>query len=137
LTQEIFLAVMGSIDSCREHGSFESWVFGLARNVVREHLRSTQRRQVREMHAQIREAPPTPEDELLGRRVAETFSRRLAAAESWQAEAFALRYFDRLPRSEIARRAERTRFAVRTSVERLRNRVAIDLELPQESEGTE
>jgi RNA polymerase sigma-70 factor (ECF subfamily) len=127
LTQEIFLAVMRSIDAYRARADFESWVFGVARNVVREHFRSARRRQAREAVAQQAGAPPTPEEELSRRRIVETLSRRLAAAESWQAEAFALQCFERLPQTEIARRTERTRYAVGTSLKRLRRRIASDL----------
>jgi RNA polymerase sigma-70 factor (ECF subfamily) len=129
LTQEIFLAVMRSIESYRERASFESWVFGVARNKVHEYIRSQQRRRAREALAESGYAPPTPEERLAGRRMVETLNRRLAAVDSWQAEAFALRYVERLPPSEIARRTERTPHQVRTSLERLRRRMANDLDL--------
>jgi RNA polymerase sigma-70 factor (ECF subfamily) len=131
LTQEIFLAAMRSIDSYQEHANFDSWVFGLARNVVHQHLRSAQRRQAREALAQPRSAPPTPEEKLAERRVVETLGRRLATVEPWQAEAFGLRYFQKLPWTEIARRTERTRYTVSTTLRRLRGRLAIDLDLQQ------
>jgi RNA polymerase sigma-70 factor (ECF subfamily) len=127
LTQEVFVAVMGSIDAYQERANFESWVFGVARNLVNEHLRSTQRRKAREAMSERRSSPPTPEEELFGRRIVEVLDRRLAAAESWQAEAFALRCFDQLAPTEIARRTERSSYAVSTSIERLRHRVALDL----------
>jgi RNA polymerase sigma-70 factor (ECF subfamily) len=131
LTQEIFLAVIRSIDSYQEHANFDSWVFGLARNLVHQHLRSAQRRQAREALAQPKAAPPTPEEELAERRVIETLSRRLATVEPWQAEAFGLRYFQRLPWTEIARRTEQTRHTVSASLRHLRGRLAIDLDLQQ------
>jgi RNA polymerase sigma-70 factor (ECF subfamily) len=134
LSQEIFLAVMGSIDSYQARADFDSWVFGVARNLVREHLRRTQRRYAREALAQSRGAPPTPEEKLFGRRVVETVGRRLASVESWQAEAFALQCFQRVPRAEIARRTGRTRYALRTSIERLRRGVAIDLGISREGQ---
>jgi RNA polymerase sigma-70 factor (ECF subfamily) len=127
LTQEIFLAVMRSVDSYQERADFDSWVFGVARNVVHEHLRSTQRRHAREALAQGGGAPPTPEEKLFERRIVETLSRRLAAVEPWQAEAFALRYFEQLPWTEIARRTERPPNTVSAVLERLRGRMAIDL----------
>jgi DNA-directed RNA polymerase specialized sigma24 family protein len=74
-------------------------------------------------------APPTPEEELCERRTVEALRRRLAAVEPWQAEAFALRYFERLPWSEIARRTERTPRTLSASLERLLGRIAIDLGL--------
>jgi RNA polymerase sigma-70 factor (ECF subfamily) len=40
LTQEVFLAVMRSIDSYQGRADFGSWVFGVARNVARQHLRN-------------------------------------------------------------------------------------------------
>jgi RNA polymerase sigma-70 factor (ECF subfamily) len=129
LTQEIFLTVARSIDSYQERANFESWLFGVARNVVHEHLRSTRRRQEREALAQRVCTPPTPEEKLFERRTIETLGRRLAAVDSWQAEAFALRYFERLPRTEVARRTERTNYAVTRSLRGLRRRMAIDLDL--------
>jgi RNA polymerase sigma-70 factor (ECF subfamily) len=129
LTQEIFLTVMGAIDSYQGRAEFESWVFGVARNVVREHQRSTRRRQAREALTQRGGTPPTPEEKLCERRIFETLSRRLSAVEPWQAKIFALRYFDRLSPAEIARRTERTHYAVSTSLRRLRHRMAIDLGL--------
>jgi RNA polymerase sigma-70 factor (ECF subfamily) len=132
LTQDIFLAVMGSIDSYQERAHFDSWVFGLARNLVHEHLRRTRRRQARETVAQRGGTPPTPEDELAERRTVETLGRRLAAVEPWQAEAFALRCFEQLPWREVARRTRRTRYAVSRSITHLRGRMAIDLELERD-----
>jgi RNA polymerase sigma-70 factor (ECF subfamily) len=129
LTQEVFLAVMRSIDAYKARANFESWLFGVARNVVHQHLRNTQRRRDREAVAPGASALPTPEEELSRRRIVETLSRRLATAESWQAEAFALQCFDRVTQTEIARRTERTRYAVGTSLKRLRRRIAIDLDV--------
>jgi RNA polymerase sigma-70 factor (ECF subfamily) len=131
LTQEIFLAVTRSIDSYQERADFESWVFGVARNVVREHLRSTQRRRARETLAQRGGAPPTPEQKLLRHRIVETLARRLAEVEPWQAEAFVLHYVDGLPLAEIVRRTERSRSTVDRGLARLRRRIAIDLELSE------
>ena len=55
--------------------------------------------------------------------------------EVLQAEAFALHCFERLPRSEVARRTGRSRYAVRTSLERLRRSVAIDLGVSRNRDG--
>ena len=134
LAQEIFLAVVRSVDSYQERADFDSWMFGLARNVVHEHLRSTRRRQAREASVERWVSPPTPEEKLFERRFVETLGRRLAAAEPWQAEAFSLRYLERLPWSEVARRTERTRHAVSTSLKRLCGRMAIDLGLERGGE---
>jgi RNA polymerase sigma-70 factor (ECF subfamily) len=135
LTQEVFLAVMRSVDSYRERANFESWVFGVARHVVHQHLRGTERRQVREASVQRAGSPETPEEKLLGRRVVETLDRRLASLEPWQAEAFALQCLERLPRSEVARRTGQSRYAVRTSLERLRRGVALDLGVYRDRDG--
>jgi RNA polymerase sigma-70 factor (ECF subfamily) len=129
LTQEIFLTVMRASDSYQGRAEFESWVFGVARNVVREHQRSTRRRQAWEALTQRGATPPTPEEKLCERRIFETLSRRLSAVEPWQAKIFVLRYFERLSPGEIARRTERTHYAVSTSLKRMRRRMAIDLGL--------
>jgi DNA-directed RNA polymerase specialized sigma24 family protein len=103
--------------------------------VVHQHLRGTERRQAREASVHRAGSPETPEEKLLGRRIVETLDRRLASLEPWQAEAFALHCFERLPRSEIARRTGQSRHAVRTSLERLRRGVALDLGVYRDRDG--
>lgn len=133
LTQEVFLAVFRSMDSFEGRSGFDSWVFGVARNVVHDHVRRVARRGSRSEDAAAAtgprsESPPTPEEELLLRRLMAGVREHLRSVEGWRAQAFRMRYFEMAPLREIARRTERTRYAVQTSLERMRRRVTRDLE---------
>ena len=124
LTQEIFTAVFRSADGFGERASPLSWIYGIARNTLLNHMR--RRRQERERASQLPEAAPppalewsfTPEELFRQNRLEEEIARRLATLAPWQLDAFHLRHVDDLPIDEIARRIERTEDAVRSGLYR-------------------
>jgi RNA polymerase sigma-70 factor (ECF subfamily) len=125
VTQEVFLAALHSFDAYAGRGRFRSWLFGITRNVIRERFRRQSRRAAQEVNAaEPAPAPSTPEDELRLSKLTTAIRAELERLESWQAKAVELVCLDEIPEREVARRMERSRHAVRMSVERVRRRVA-------------
>lgn len=127
VVQETFTAVHRSIDAYRGRSSLVSWIYGIARNTVNNHVR---RAKVQELRLERAEeelqrsahslASCTPEEHLNLRRSAEAIRQRLSSVADWHAEAFALRHMDNLPIDEIARRMSRSNDAVRSSLYRMK-----------------
>ena len=130
LAQEVFLAVFRGIDVFEGRAALDSWIFGIARNVVHGHLRRTARREARDLDAggpaPPPSSPPTPEEEVSAQRLAEALRSQLADLGAWSARIFELRYVERAPVREIARRTGSSRHAVHAALEELRRRVLLD-----------
>lgn len=64
LTQETFLRIYSSIGAFRREARFESWLFSIATNVFRQHLRrrSAAKRSGQEMALDEMEAPASPRE---------------------------------------------------------------------------
>jgi RNA polymerase sigma-70 factor (ECF subfamily) len=124
LVQETFLEVFRSVDGYAGRSDVDAWILGVARNVLRRHVRDRLRRESRDRGAEPdpRVEEVTPEDELRVNRVVETLLTELSEAEPWEARGFALRYVHGLPVREVARRAERSRHVVQVTLQRLRRR---------------
>jgi len=131
LTQEVFVAALTSLERFEGRAQLESWLFGIARNVVLAHRRRRARRGAHAdaivFEASLGDAPSTPEETVRGRRALEVLRRELSAAEDWSARAFRLRWVEGIPLQEVARRTARSRHAVQASLERLRRRLVRDL----------
>jgi RNA polymerase sigma-70 factor (ECF subfamily) len=123
VTHETFLELLRSRARFDGRSGLDSWVFGVARNVLREHLRADRRRDARELVAGLPSEPATPEAELAAQRLALAVSRELGAADAWQREVFRLHYLEHVPVREIARRTARSRHALGASLDHLRTRV--------------
>jgi len=126
IVQETFTAVFRSIEAFRGQSSLVSWIYGIAKNTVNNHLR---RAKLREHWVELAEpdslAPTahhagTPEDELSLRRYADAIRTRLGSVASWQAEVFILRHVENLPIREIAKRTARSSDAIRSSLYRVK-----------------
>lgn len=126
IVQETFTAVFRSIDAFRSQSTLLSWIYGIAKNTVNNHLR---RAKLREQWIELAEldslmpisaSSDTPEDELALSRYARTIEQRLGSLASWQAEVFVLRHIDNLPIREIARRTARSSDAIRSSLYRVK-----------------
>ncbi|HVP28420.1 MAG TPA: RNA polymerase sigma factor [Myxococcota bacterium] len=135
IVQETFTAVFRSIDAFRGQSALLSWIYGIAKNTVNNHLR---RAKLREQWVELSEpdslAPAardagTPEDALSLRRYADAIRDRLGSVASWQAEVFVLRHVDNLPIREIARRTARSSDAIRSSLYRVK-RLLVDASHP-------
>jgi len=125
--QEIFTAVFRSIEGYRGTSSVLSWIYGIAKNTVNNHIRRSAAgtRRVNRAEAElVRDLQgrwgSTPEDDLRLRRCAESVEHRLAGLSDWQLEIFELRHVENLPISEICRRTERSSDSVRSSLSRVK-----------------
>lgn len=132
LTQEIFASVFSSIAGYRGRSSLLTWIYGVAKNTVNDHLR-----QAKAHDERLRRAGPgvargasqlesaSPEEQLGLRRKLEAVRESLDALTPWQVEVFFLRHFENLSIVEIAERTSRSRNAVRSSLYRVK-RVLLD-----------
>lgn len=127
IVQETFIAVFRSVDRYRGTASMLSWVFGIARNLVNNHVRSTKRRNDRvalvvdeQLEREASPNAPTPAeiyelDEYRRRLLAE-----LSELSSWQTDIFAMRHFENLSIAEISNRTLRSSDSVRSSLFRVK-----------------
>lgn len=127
VVQEAFTAVFRSIDAFRGQSSLLSWIYGIAKNTVNNHVRraiAQQQRIGRARSELVRHhtnaSASTPEEQLSFQRCAESIRESLATVAEWQAEIFVLRHFENLPIDEIAARTSRSNDAVRSSLYRVK-----------------
>jgi RNA polymerase sigma-70 factor (ECF subfamily) len=103
MVQDTFVRAFASIDSLREGSSLRSWLFTIARNLVRDRARSLRRREIVELEE---EHAVTSGDPLDGVVAGETMARLRQALErltATQREVFQLRVGEGLSYREIAR----------------------------------
>jgi RNA polymerase sigma-70 factor (ECF subfamily) len=127
VVQETFMAVFRSIDAYRGQSSLLSWIYGIAKNTVNNHIRRARAHDQRVERAElelVRSAHSldacTPEEHLCLRRYQEAIQDRLADVADWHHEVFVLRHVENLPIGEIARRVSRSNDAVRSSLYRIK-----------------
>ena len=127
IVQETFTAVFRSMEAFRGQSSLLSWVYGIAKNTVNNHLRRLRTRDGWIENAEpelLRPVPSlsscTPEEHLSLRRYADAISERLGAASGWQAEVFVLRHVENLSIQEISRRTARSSDAIRSCLYRMK-----------------
>jgi RNA polymerase sigma-70 factor (ECF subfamily) len=127
VVQETFLAVFRSIDAYRGQSSLLSWVYGVAKNTVNNHLRRAKAHETRLERAEstlVRDAHSldsyTPEEHLSLRRYEDAIRERLESVPDWHAEVFVLRHVENLSIGEIAHRVSRSNDAVRSSLYRVK-----------------
>ncbi len=126
VVQETFTAVFRSIDAYRGRSSLLSWIYGIAKNTVNNHLRRAKAHEKRMERAEYTLQSTaalsayTPEEQLNLRRCEDAISRRLSGIADWHAEVFVLRHVEDLPIGEIARRVCRSNDAVRSSLYRIK-----------------
>lgn len=130
VAQETFISVFRSIDAFGGRSSLLSWIYGIAKNTVNNHLRRSRAQDLRIERAEdelVRNAHSldscTPEEHLSFRRCADAALRSLSGVKDWQAEVFEMRHFDNLPIDEIADRVHRSNDAVRSSLYRVKRLV--------------
>jgi RNA polymerase sigma-70 factor (ECF subfamily) len=135
VAQETFTAVFRSIEAYRGQSSLLSWIYGIAKNTVNNHLRRAKAHELRIERAEQslqRSAASldacTPEEHLHLQRCAAAVQERLGQVAEWHAEVFMMRHMENLPIEEIARRTSRSNDAVRSSLYRMKRLVveAID-----------
>jgi RNA polymerase sigma-70 factor (ECF subfamily) len=126
VVQETFTAVFRSIDAYGGRSSLLSWIYGIAKNTVNNHLRRARAHEQRMERAEftLQSAAGlssyTPEEHLNLRRCEDAIHRRLSGIADWHAEVFVLRHVEDLPIGEIARRVRRSNDAVRSSLYRMK-----------------
>lgn len=141
LTQEVFTAVFRSAAGYGDRATPLSWIYGVARNTLLNHLRRVQLERAREIRitadALAQPAPEwayTPEEFYRQGRLRAEFERRFAALAPWQLDAFCLRHVEDLPIAEISRRTTRSADAVRSGLYRAK-RLLIEVARLEESES--
>ncbi len=127
VVQETFTAVFCSIDAYRGQSSLLSWIYGIAKNTLNNHLRRARAHEQRVEHAEheLRRSAwsldaCTPEERLSLRRCSEAVNERLSSVADWQSQVFVMRHLENLPIGEIARRTSRSNDAVRSSLYRVK-----------------
>jgi RNA polymerase sigma-70 factor (ECF subfamily) len=127
VAQETFVAVFRSIDAFVGRSALLSWIYGIAKNTVNNHLRRTRAQELRIERAEselVRNAHSfdacSPEEHVNYQRCADAVLRSLESVSEWQAEVFALRHFENLPIQEIADRMARSNDAIRSSLFRVK-----------------
>ena len=127
VVQETFMAVFRSIEAYRGQSSLLSWIYGIAKNTVNNHIRRARAHDQRVERAElelVRSAHSldacTPEEHLCLTRYQDAIQDRLAAVADWHHEVFVLRHVENLPIGEIARRVSRSNDAVRSSLYRIK-----------------
>ncbi len=132
VVQETFTAVFRSVGAFEGKSSLLSWIYGIAKNNVNNHLRRSKARELRlekaepELLSSSSLSSFTPEEQLTLQRCTDALQERLAQVADWQAEIFVLRHVDNLSIGEIARRMSRSNDAVRSSLYRVK-RILIDV----------
>jgi RNA polymerase sigma-70 factor (ECF subfamily) len=141
VVQETFTAVFRSIDSFHGKSSVLSWIYGIAKNTVNNHIRRSAAREQRVNRAErelVRNhawsSPNTPEEELTMQRCAESLREQLSSVADWQAEIFIMRHVEDLPIGEIAARTSRSNDAVRSSLSRVKRQLVASVDA--EANGT-
>src|SRR4029453_1904132 len=123
VAQETFVAVFRSIDAFVGRSALLSWIYGIAKNTVNNHLRRSRAQDLRIERAEAdlgRNAQTfetcSPEEHANYRRCADAALKSLESVSGWQAEVFLLRHFENLPIQDIADRMSRSNHAIRSSL---------------------
>jgi RNA polymerase sigma-70 factor (ECF subfamily) len=125
--QETFTAVFRCIDSYKGRSSLSSWMYGIAKNTINNHIRRCRTEEARIDRPEAQGLAPSeslatgsPEDQLQLRRYLDTIGERLASVARWQVEVFELRHMQNLSIQEISERTERSSDAIRSSLYRMK-----------------
>jgi RNA polymerase sigma-70 factor (ECF subfamily) len=106
LTQETFVRAYRHLGSLREEDKFSTWLFSIAKNVAREHLRSGERRASKvelddESVLELRDERQTPAGELLDKELNSVVRHALGALDEDKRLVFALKIFQQRSYEEI------------------------------------
>lgn len=107
LTQETFVRAYRHLGSLREESKFSTWLFSIAKNVAREHLRSGERRASKvelddELVLELQDEGRTPVEGLLDKELNGVVRRALGALDEDKRTVFALKVFQQRSYEEIA-----------------------------------
>lgn len=106
LTQETFVRAYRHLGALREEGKFSTWLFSIAKNVAREHLRSSERRTTKvelddEAVLELRDERLSPAGELLDKELNSVVRRALSALDADRRMVFTLKVFQQRSYEEI------------------------------------
>ena len=106
LTQETFVRAYRHLGSLREESKFSTWLFSIAKNVAREHLRSGERRASKvelddEQVMELADEGRTPVEGLLDKELNGVVRRALGALDEDKRTVFALKVFQQRSYEEI------------------------------------
>jgi RNA polymerase sigma-70 factor, ECF subfamily len=107
LTQETFVRAYRHLGSLREDAKFSTWLFSIAKNVAREHLRSGERRAGRvelddEQVMELADEGRTPVEGLLDKELNGVVRRALGALDEDKRLVFTLKIFQQRSYEEIS-----------------------------------
>ena len=107
LTQETFVRAYRHLAALREESKFSTWLFSIAKNVAREHLRSAERRSTRvdlddETVRELPDGALTPVGELLDKELNAVVRRALGALDEDKRMVFTPKIFQQRSYEEIA-----------------------------------
>jgi RNA polymerase sigma-70 factor (ECF subfamily) len=132
VVQETFAAVFRSVGAFRGESQLLTWIFGVARNTINNHLRRIRAEGERLGAVDAEALQPAasigscgPDEQLVLRRYVRTIQDQLASVSEWQVDVFRFRHEDNLSIREIAKRTGRTADAVRSSLYRVK-RLLVD-----------
>ena len=132
VVQETFTAVFKCIDSFKGRSTLSSWIYGIAKNTINNHIRRARTEEARVERSECEGLRPTeslvtgtPEDQLRLRRYLEVVGERMESLAPWQVEVFELRHLHDLSIQEISERTSRSSDAIRSSLYRMK-RVLIE-----------
>lgn len=125
VTQEVFTAVFRSASGFGSRASALSWVYGVARNTLLNHVRRRQLDRARfaqisshQLASAASEWSYTPEEQVRFERFGAEIQRRVATLAPWQLDAFHMRHVEDLSIEEIALRVVRSEDSVRSGLYR-------------------
>jgi RNA polymerase sigma-70 factor (ECF subfamily) len=106
LTQETFVRAYRHLAALREEEKFSTWLFSIAKNVAREHLRSGERRATKielddESVLELSDEGQTPAGALLDKELNSVVRRALGALDEDKRLVFALKIFQQRSYEEI------------------------------------
>jgi RNA polymerase sigma-70 factor (ECF subfamily) len=105
LAQETFVRAYKNLESLRDQARLSTWLFGIAKNVSREALRSNQRasRHVEvECLLNVCDENPTPAGELLSKELKDVVRRALGGLDEEKRLVFTLKIYQQRSYEEIA-----------------------------------
>lgn len=127
VVQEVFTSVFRSLDSYRGDSQLLTWIFGIARNTVNNHVRRNRANEARLARVEAEDLHPadslancTPEEALALQRCLGAIQEQLGSVSEWQVDVFRLRHVENLPIREIAHRTQRSGDAIRSSLYRVK-----------------
>jgi len=133
--QEAFSAVFQGVDGYRGTSAVVSWIYGIAKNTVNNHIRRTvaHERRIDRAGSALRRhlewsMAPSPDEQLALQRCAESVRSEFDGMSAWQSEILAMSHLERLSIEETSGRASRTPDAVRSSLCRAKRMVVTAIE---------